>query len=75
MQCSTPITTQLFRDDVSKEIDDVTKANKLSKKLSVPKKGRGARYQLYSSQGRPAGIFNQLRYRYGGHGFTRQQFF
>ena len=72
---STPITTQLFGDDVSIEIDEVAKSNKLSKRLSIPKKGRGARYQPYTSQGRSMGVFNQSRYRYGGRGFTHQPSF
>ncbi|XP_020902180.1 uncharacterized protein LOC110240703 [Exaiptasia diaphana] len=33
---TTPITSELFGDDVSKEIDDLSKANKLGKKLATP---------------------------------------
>ena len=39
---STPITTQLFGDDVGKEIDEVAKANRLSKRLAIPNSGRGS---------------------------------
>lgn len=44
---STPITTELFGDDMGKQIDEVTKANKLAKKMSGPKKSRSSRFQPY----------------------------
>ena len=70
---STPITTQLFGDDVGKEIDEVAKANRLSKRLAIPKRGRGSRYHPYSSQSRASGGFNNQRSRYGARGLTRHQ--
>lgn len=50
---STPITTELFEDDVSKEIDKVSKANKLGGKLETPKRNCGSRFHPYGGyQGR-----------------------
>jgi hypothetical protein len=37
---STPITTELFGDDIGKEIDEVTKTSRLGLKLSTPRKER-----------------------------------
>lgn len=42
---STPVTTQLFGDDLSKNVDDISKANKIAIKLTSS--DRGARYTKY----------------------------
>ena len=67
---STPITTELFGDDVEKEIDAVTKANKLKKKLVPPRKSCGSRFHPYG-QGRSTDRFGSSRGRYGGRGFNK----
>ncbi|XP_031574346.1 uncharacterized protein LOC116308113 [Actinia tenebrosa] len=48
---TTPITDQLFGDDIGKEIDEVNKANRLSKKMSS-KRGSRKGYHPYNSQSR-----------------------
>ncbi len=43
LRCATPpppITTELFGDDIGKEIDEVTKTSRLGLKLSTPRKER-----------------------------------
>ena len=46
---ATPITHELFGDELSKEIDDMSKANKLSGKLASTRRGRGKnQYQPYN---------------------------
>ena len=42
---STPVTTQLFGDDLSKNVDDISKANRIATKLT--NSDRGARYTKY----------------------------
>lgn len=69
---STPITTELFGDDMGKQIDEVTKANKLAKKIAGPKKTRGSRFQPY---GRTTGSSYFSRNRGGGRGFSRPPHF
>ena len=61
---STPVTTELFGDDVGKEIDEVAKANRLSKGLAIPKESLGSRYQPYSNHSRASGGFANQRSRY-----------
>ncbi|CAB4027192.1 Hypothetical predicted protein [Paramuricea clavata] len=50
---STPITSELFGDDISKEIDQVAKANQLGNKLSSLRRGRGQRYHPYAGSPSP----------------------
>jgi hypothetical protein len=46
---ATPITSELFGDDLSKEIDDMSKANKLAGKLASTWRSRGnSQYQPYN---------------------------
>ena len=45
---SIPITTELFGDNITKEIEDVTKANQLSTKLSSSRRDRRQRYHPYT---------------------------
>ncbi|XP_071947008.1 uncharacterized protein [Antedon mediterranea] len=45
---TTPITTELFGDDVTKQIDDLFKSNKLGEKLSGARRGRGRGYHPYA---------------------------
>ena len=42
---STPVTTQLFGDDLSKNVDDISKASKIATKLTSS--DRGSRYTKY----------------------------
>ena len=42
---STPVTTQLLGDDLSKNVDDISKANRIATKLTSS--DRGARYTKY----------------------------
>ena len=72
---STLISTGLFGYDVGKEIDEVAKANKLRRRLGIPKRGRGSRCQPYNRQGQPSIGFHQQRGRFGARGFTRIQSF
>ena len=65
----------LFGDDVGIEIDEVAKANKLSRRLAIPKRGRSSRYQPYNSQGQPSSGFHQRRGHFGAGWFTRNQYF
>jgi len=46
---ATPISTFLFGDDLNKEVEDLTKANKLSKKVTTPKR-RPEPYRIPSGQ-------------------------
>lgn len=48
---TTPITSELFGDDLGKEIDEVSRANKLSRKLSS-KRSSPRGYQPYNAQHR-----------------------
>ena len=50
---STPITSELFGDDISKEIDQVAKANQLGNKLASSRRGRGQRYHPYAGSPSP----------------------
>ncbi len=59
---STPITSELFGDDISKEIDQVAKANQLGNKLSNSRRGRAQRYHPYAGSPSPS---------YSGTGPTR----
>ena len=54
---STPISTELFGDDVGKEIDEVAKVNRLGEKH---KKGRVSRYQPYVPKRRSTGHARQV---------------
>ena len=45
---SNPITTELFGDDINKEIDQLTKASQLSNRLTSFQRGRGSRFHLYA---------------------------
>ena len=46
---STPITTELFGDDINKEIDQLTKASQLSNRLTSFRRGRGSRFHPYAA--------------------------
>ena len=46
---STPITTELFGDDINKEIDQLTKASQLSNRLTTSRRGRGSRFHPYAA--------------------------
>ena len=70
---STPISTELFGDDVGKEIDEVAKANRLGKKLASHKKGRVSRYQPYGSKRRSIGHSGQSQARFDERGHSRSQ--
>ena len=48
---TTPVTSELFGDDLGKEIDEVSRANKLSRKLSS-KRSSPRGYQPYNAQHR-----------------------
>ena len=65
---STPITTELFGDDITKEIEDVSKANKLSKKLATPRRSRNSRFQPYRGG---SYVSNSQRNRFTDSQFTR----
>ena len=67
---ATPITTELFGDEMGKQIDEVTKANKLSKKIAGPEKSRGSRFQPY---GRTSGSSYQSRNHSGGRGYSKHR--
>ncbi len=47
---STPITTELFGDDITKEIDQLAKSNRLGNQLAGPRKGRDSRFHPYGTQ-------------------------
>ena len=70
---STPITTELFGDDVSKEIDEVSKANRLGKKLATPKRSRGLRFQPYGGYQGKGSSSTMTRGRYSDRSSTRSQ--
>ena len=72
---STPISTELFGDDVGKEIDEVAKANRLGKKLASHKKGRVSRYQPYGSKRRSICHSGQSQARLDERGHSRSQAF
>ena len=59
---STPITSELFGDDISKEIDQVAKVNQLGNKLSNLCRSPGQRYHPYAGSPSPS---------YSGAGPTR----
>ena len=46
---SIPITTELFRNNLTKEIEDVTNANQLGNKLSSSQRDRHPRYHPYAN--------------------------
>ena len=51
---STPITTELFGDDINKEIDQLAKSSQLGSKLTPARKSRGTRFHPYpTAQSRP----------------------
>ena len=52
---TTPITSELFRDDLGKEIDEVSSANKLSRKRSSKRSSRKG-YDPYNTQHRHAKV-------------------
>ena len=60
---STPISKELFGDDVGREINEVAKANRVGKKLASHKKGRVSRYQPYVTHRRSTGHSGQSRIR------------
>ena len=48
----TPITSELFGNDIGKEIDDLSKANRLSKRIASTSRGRRASPYNRSERGR-----------------------
>jgi hypothetical protein len=69
---STPITSELFGDDISKETDQVAKANQLGNKLFSSRRGRGQRYHPYA--GSPSPNYSGTRpIRFGGRGSHRRR--
>ena len=70
---STPISTELFGDDVRKENDEVAKANRLGKKLASHKKGRVSRYQSYMPKRRSIGHTGQSQTRLDYRGHSKSQ--
>ena len=66
---STPVTKELFGDDVSKEIDELSKANQLGEKLAAPKRGRGSRQHPYGAYQNRGSAFRGR----GRGGFPRAQ--
>ena len=72
---STPLSTELFGDDVGKEIDKVLKANRLRKKLASHKKGRVSRYQPYGSKRRSISHSGWSQARLDERGHSRSQDF
>ena len=70
---STPISKELFGDDVGREIDEVVKANKLGKELASHKKGRVSRYQPYVTHRRSTDHSSQSRIRLDDKGFSKAQ--
>ena len=69
---STPVTMELFGDDVGKQIDEVTKANKLAKKIAGPKTTRISRSQPY---GRNSANTYQSKNRSDSRNFSQPRHF
>ena len=46
---STPITTELFGDDVNKEIEQLTKSSQLGNRLTAFRRGRASRFHPYTA--------------------------
>ena len=65
---STPISTELFGDDVGKEIDDVAKVNRLGEKH---KKALVSRYQPYVPKRRSTGHAGQSRTSLDDKGYSK----
>ena len=68
---STPMTAMLFGDDLSKNVDDISKANKIATKLTGSDRGQSRRpttarapFLSKSSQSRPRRSYNRTRQQY-----------
>ena len=72
---STPISTELFGDDVGKEIDQIVKANRLGKKLASYKKGCFSRCQPYVPKRRATRHASQSQTRLDDRGYSKAQAF
>ena len=59
---STSISTELFGDDIGKEIDELTKTSQIGLKLATPRKERG-RYHPYNTSLRDSKIPSAFRHR------------
>ena len=73
---STPISKELFGNDMGKEIEEVAKANRLEgKKLASHKKGCVSRYQPYVPKRRSIGHTGHSQTRLDDSGHSKSQVF
>ena len=56
---STPITTELFGDDITKEIDELAKSSRLGNRLAGPRKGSESRFHPYGTQTAQNNMFHK----------------